>query len=177
MGVALLLQDDPALFRWARERVRQDVGTLIDIGAGIRPQSLVRCAKHICVEPHGAYAEALEQHGYPVIHADAVTALEAYREPVDTIVALDVIEHMERDEGYKFLALATERAKQVVIFTPLGFLPQEGDAWGMGGEHWQRHRSGWTSGDFYGWTTCVEKRFHEDRGGKGGAFFAIWTAE
>lgn len=148
--------------------------TLLDVGCGIRPQALVPCKRHICLEPHGEYAQALREHGYEVIEDKAPNGLI----DVDTIVALDVIEHMERADGEAFVKRALECAKQVVIFTPLGFMPQEElgvtDAWGLNGQEWQRHRSGWIPDDFPGWTTIVQQSFHNRHGTSYGAFFAIY---
>jgi hypothetical protein len=45
-------------------------------------------------------------------------------------------------------------SKQIAIFTPWGFMPQEHpdgvDYWGLKGGDWQRHKSGWLPGDFSG---------------------------
>ncbi|PKM92362.1 MAG: SAM-dependent methyltransferase [Euryarchaeota archaeon HGW-Euryarchaeota-1] len=58
----------------------------------------------------------------------------------DCVVALDLIEHLEKKEGLKLMSMMEKIAKKkVIIFTPNGFLPQ--------GEHfenvWQIHKSGW----------------------------------
>jgi hypothetical protein len=151
-----------------------DGGTVVDVGAGLRPQSLVAADRHICIEPHDEYADALEAAGYTVVRDTAVAAIEAMPD-VDTIVALDVIEHMDKAEGLRFLDVAKRKARQIVVFTPLGFLRQEEtgatDAWGLHGQHWQKHRSGWMPGEFEGWHTFVDHRFHDHI--KAGAFVAV----
>lgn len=147
----------------------------LDVGAGIRPQTYRRFARHICVEPHDEYAGWLRAHGWEVIEGSAPAIL--WNAPrVDVVFLLDVIEHMTRDDGASAVEIAKQRARLVVVFTPLGFLPQsyvpgEKDAWGYNGTHWQTHRSGWTPADFPGWQIMADERFH---GSKGGAFFAIW---
>jgi hypothetical protein len=150
---------------------------LLDVGCGIRPQNLVRCKRHICIEPHTEYAEILQKNGYEVIQKKANEALDDV-EAVDTILALDVIEHMERKEGEIFLKKALEKAKkQIVVFTPLGFMPQEEtgvrDSWGLHGQEFQRHRSGWMPEDFDGWKCYVEKKFHHRNNSTYGAFIAV----
>lgn len=150
---------------------------LLDIGSGIRPQNMVKCAKHICVEPHTEYADALEQHGVTVIRSTANDALDSVAD-VDTIIALDVIEHMTRDDGHTFIAKALAAAKeQIIIFTPLGYMPQSGgtdkDPWGLQGQAWQKHQSGWTPEDFKGWQWLVDTDFHHRDNKTYGAFFAI----
>jgi hypothetical protein len=62
-----------------------------------------------------------------------------------TVVALDVIEHLTRDEGFALLeAMEQIASKRVIVFTPNGFLPQEPTA----ENPLQEHVSGWTVDDF-----------------------------
>ena len=63
-------------------------------------------------------------------------------ESFDCVVALDVIEHLSKNEGLRFLDNVERIAKKkIIVFTPNGFLPQyEYDDNPM-----QKHRSGWTA--------------------------------
>ena len=141
---------------------------ILDIGAGLRPMPWYTPERHICVEPHAPYAERLERAGYEVWCMTAATALRrSVVGSFDAIYLLDVIEHMDREQGEYVIELAKAlKPEQIVLFTPDGFWPQEGDAWGLGGEEWQRHRSGWTPADFPGW-----KIEHWNAG----QFFATWN--
>jgi hypothetical protein len=142
--------------------------TIIDIGPGIRPVRWHVPKRHICVEPHGPYAEVLRDAGFETIQTTALHFLEHAEVKGATVQLIDVIEHMDRAAGELVVALLHDSdAAQVIVFTPNGFMPQEGDAWGMGGEHWQKHRSGWTPADFPGW----------DIEPWGNSFFAIRTRE
>jgi hypothetical protein len=74
---------------------------------------------------------------------------------VDTVFALDFIEHLEKEDGLQMLREAQRVARrQVVVYTPHGFFPQtyddpeKEDRWGMDGGYWQTHRSGWDMEDF-----------------------------
>lgn len=163
----------PQLFEDAAQHIKK-AERIADIGPGIRPQPFYTAKEHICVEPHGEYADWLEAQGYPVVRK---TAREALREMdrVGVIFMLDVIEHMDKEEGVECLRLSLEKADQVVVFTPLGFHEQsykdgDRDAWGMNGTHWQTHRSGWTPDDFPGARIFVNPVFHH---GAYGAFFAL----
>lgn len=178
MGVTLKSYDYTKMPLFVRTKAfLRDGGTVLDVGPGIRPQTLVDADRHICVEPHGEYADALEAEGFEVIRKTATDALRDC-EPVDTIVALDVIEHMEKADGLRFIEQAKRKAKQVIVFTPLGFLPQDSegptDAWGLHGQEWQKHRSGWLPKEFDGWVSVVDRNFHDHL--KAGAFFAVWQA-
>jgi hypothetical protein len=143
--------------------------TLLDIGPGIRPQRLIAARTHLLAEPCDEYLSLLiGLHPKCVpIRADWAQALELLPAgAVDTIVLLDVIEHLTKHDGQRLLEKTVLAARsQVVVFTPLGFMPQaaEGDkdAWGLGGVDWQVHRSGWEPSDFPGWTVIACPDFHK----------------
>lgn len=62
----------------------------------------------------------------------------------DAVVALDVIEHLPKEDGPRLLEQMEAIARRVVVvFTPNGFLPQGP----IGGNELQRHVSGWTVGE------------------------------
>ncbi|MBN2822697.1 MAG: hypothetical protein JXR33_05835 [Coriobacteriia bacterium] len=148
---------------------------------------MVDCDAHICFEPYDEYASILSsEHSRLIIMQgtwdDAVRIMPP--SSIDTVVLLDVIEHLPKDEGRRLLEATVSIARsQVVVFTPLGFMPQgdaeDKDAWGLGGTDWQVHRSGWTPDDFEGWEFLICEDFHRtDAYGREletphGAFFAI----
>lgn len=149
---------------------------LIDVGPGIRPFDRFEAKTHLCIEPHWEYIEVLTQKNYPIIADIAYNALPSLRN-FETILFLDVIEHMDKTEGIKCLEYAKATAMfQIVVFTPLGFVKQERikdepDDWGYQGWEWQTHLSGWMPGEFEGWEITVDKNYHGDHG----AFLAIWN--
>lgn len=148
---------------------------VVDVGPGIQPQTLTDPRVHICVDAHRPYVERLQSEigddpHYVLINSTWDVALKAMpARSVDCVYALDVIEHMEKEDGMAFLREAERVARrQIVIFTPLGFYPQtyddpsQPDRWGMDGGFWQTHRSGWLPEDFGdGWDMICCKDFHE----------------
>ena len=148
--------------------------TVLDIGAGIRPQSFFVPTTHIIVEPFLPYIDAAmkDYTGIPrMVYLNGTwdKVLPFFPDKsVDTIFALDVIEHFEKEDGIRFLQEVERIArKQIVIFTPLGMYPQEDtddnpvDRWGMLGGYWQSHRSGWEPSEFgEGWKIFACKDFH-----------------
>ena len=62
----------------------------------------------------------------------------------DAVIALDVIEHLKKKDGYRLLA-SMERAsrKRVILVTPNGFVPQYNKD-----NRLQAHLSGWNIEDF-----------------------------
>lgn len=149
-------------------------GVVVDIGPGIQPQKLIDPQVHICVDAHRPYVERLQSEigddpRYMLLNCTWDVALKAMpARSVDCVFALDVIEHMEKDDGMAFLREAQRVARrQVVIFTPLGFYPQsyddltKPDRWGMDGGYWQTHRSGWLPDDFGdNWDIVCCRDFH-----------------
>jgi hypothetical protein len=157
----------PASTQWVRKQIRSSV-RIVEIGPGIRPQSFIHYGLGVAIDPYAPYLEVLRENNYNglLVNAKAMDALPLFMDnSFDTLFALDVIEHMEREEGLAFLEEAGRVASQIVIFTPLGPMPQkfeEQDAWGMGGGQWQNHHSAWTPEDFPGWKLRVLKDFHAE---------------
>jgi len=169
-----------------------ETDTVLDIGCGIVPMSYFRPKLHIMVEPWDEYSNVLNHRhandkSVIILKMGAIGALAAFHDnSVDSIFLLDVIEHLEKEDGMKIIAEIERVARhQAVIFTPFGFMPQhmdsdETDAWGLSGGKWQEHKSGWIPEDFgAGWEFHVCECYH-DKDFRGqllekpyGAFFAI----
>jgi len=178
-------------------RRMRDAGVVLDIGCAFRPQQFVDAKTHICCEPCDEYMERLmmetaadSKFVYLCADADRAAALLPSRS-VDSIFMIDVLEHIERESGARVVEhFKTIARKQILIFTPLGFMDQTADSsgldpWGMGGIEWQKHRSGWRPEDFpldEGWTIIACRDFHHTDGYQRsmdrpvGAFWAIWNA-
>jgi len=183
--------DKKNLDREIEKRV-QTVNVVLDIGCGIRPQTFFQPELHIFCEPYSEYLKKLQIRfaGHSNVVFLEGTAQEIIKmipdQSVDTIFLMDVIEHLEKPEGERLISECERVARrQILIFTPLGFMPQEfgkeeKDAWGFGGGCWQAHRSGWTPEDFGSqWEIIASKNYHKtDARGRSldspfGAFWAI----
>jgi len=146
---------------------------VMDVGAGIRPMRLYTPKRHICVEPCAQYCDVLRAAGgYEVWEMTAEEALANKPVGIEAVYMFDVIEHMEKAMGLRVLQLAQEVAQyQVAIFTPIGFMTQTYDKWGLGEDSWQLHRSGWMPEEFPDWHIILRPR-HGEKG-----FIAIWDRE
>jgi hypothetical protein len=159
----------------AAMRELQPAEVLLDIGCGIMPQKYVRPLVHICCEPFAQYVQVLQEkvrpeadRRYVVLNATWADAVRIFPErSVDSVFLVDVIEHLEKKEALE-LVRATERLcrRQLVVFTPLGFMPQHHpdgkDAWGLDGGRWQEHKSGWQPEDFdASWRIFAARSYHE----------------
>ena len=106
----------------------------------------------------------------PCFYGDALV-LDEYlpKRYFDIITALDVIEHLTKDDGFRLIqVLERLSCGRIVFFTPLGeYLLNNGD------EKYLGHLSGWYPEDFIrlGYSCWVFPEFHRSLGV--GAFFAI----
>jgi len=149
---------------------------LVDVGCGVRPFPLP-CDEHICIDPHPEYLVHLRywqpfDRKVTFIDGDATALADQPREDT-TVLLLDVIEHIDKENGLLIRDLA-EEFEHAIIFTPLGFYEQgdaNPDAWGLNGGHWQKHRSGWMPEEFANWKVWVWDLWHHEH--KCGAILAI----
>lgn len=168
------------------------VDVVLDIGSGIYPINYFVPKFHILVEPHDEYVEILQKrlHGYSNYLVFQGLALEVLKllpnNSVDSVFLIDVIEHLEKKEGFEILEQLDRVARrQIVIFTPLGFMPQhveidKKDRWGFHGGEYQEHKSGWLPEEFDShWNkfVCRKYHIHDDNGEPFekafGAFYAV----
>ncbi len=168
---------------------------VLDIGCGIRPQSYFKPYLHVCLEPYQEYIDILNtcyarDPGFLILTGKAQEVLESLPdESFDSVFLIDVIEHLKKDDGFRLLKQMERLARnQVLIFTPLGFMPQhyelgEKDAWGLGGTEYQEHKSGWQPEDFDGrWEFHICPSYHQPPKGYEndktfGAFWAVLNCE
>lgn len=141
------------LMRTSIEQIVPHSELLFDIGAGVRP-CLVPATKRILIEPHQEYVDILEENGYEVWQGTIQEMLPKVPSEA-TVLFLDVLEHIEREEAEGVLS-DLERFERVVLCTPDGFKEQkqhedEKDPWGHNGWKWQTHVSGWRAKDFPNW--------------------------
>lgn len=170
----------------------RETEVVADIGCGIVPMTYFRPKLHFMIEPWKEYSDILSyRHQYDksvtILRLGALEALRAFGDKsIDSIFMLDVIEHLPKDMGFDVIAECERVAReQIVLFTPLGFMPQhmqhgESDGWGLSGTGMQEHLSGWTPEDFGpAWSFYVSEDFHqvdfkrEQLERTYGAFFAI----
>ncbi len=165
---------------------------VLDIGCGIRPMTRFEPRIHLCLEPFDEYAKILQRRfarapGVVLLKAGALEGLALLPDrSVDSIFLLDVIEHMPKEYGFSMLQHCERVARrQIVVATPLGFMPQvheagELDGWGVSHNKLQDHLSGWEPIDFgEGWRFLVCPTYHtSDAKGQRleksfGSFYAI----
>jgi ubiquinone/menaquinone biosynthesis C-methylase UbiE len=168
--------------------------TVIDVGCGLSPifenqNQLFNGAVYIGVEPFKPYVDVLQEK-YPkqtIVNDTWEFLIELRDSSIDIVFASDLIEHLDKNDGERFISEAKRVAnKQVLIQSPLGEMPQsykedESDFWGfIGNSEGQTHKSAWYKEDFYGWDMWICDGFHtSDSKGKilespVSAFYALW---
>ena len=154
-------------------------GSCLDIGCGLRPQRLSVHSNSVYVEPYSEYRQRLRDADPRkiIIRSNAIDALDKFDDfSFDVVYLLDVIEHMDKEEGRLAIKEALRVTRnQVVIFTPLGFMPQhhediENEWDGATFSELQDHKSGWLPEEFSDSITIVSEDYHGDRQG---AFYAL----
>lgn len=143
--------------------------SLLDIGCGVC--SLLGgfdCPVMVGLDVHRPYLENRLHSSERIIpiHADALTIGRLFLPKTFSMTLLnDVIEHFDKEDGLRLLAMAeTIAVKRIIVFTPRGFFPQSGfDYYNMQGEVYQEHRSGWEPEEFerMGYRVLVFKGMHD----------------
>jgi len=134
-----------ALFSYLNEMRNQlaDCKTCLDVGCGGgSPISLLGFDSSIGLD---GYEPAIEQAKTTRTHSefrlcDVRRIGDVFTQnQFDCVVALDLIEHLTKDEGLQLIgAMVRIARKKILLFTPSGFLPQHSS-----GGDLQAHHSGW----------------------------------
>lgn len=139
---SLLLRD----YRDTISLLTRDCESLLDVGCGDNSpaQFLLEIPHKIGVD---IFQPALDESARKKIHNEYVQSdvlsLTNHFKPrtADCSLASELIEHLEKEDGFELLKqMEHVSSKKVIITTPVGFLPQTADK----DNPWQLHRSGWT---------------------------------
>lgn len=136
------------LFDWT---LPKDI-TILDVACGLSLRSkYIPASARVGVDIYDEYFSHIESNVPYIVVKHDVRKLSDIFPPksFDLVIALDIIEHVTKEEGLNLIATCERIARKAVIFeTPLGYIPQNIDILGYGGDEWQTHRSAWQTNDF-----------------------------
>jgi hypothetical protein len=156
---------------------------MLDLGAGVRPFTLLSPEIHIIVEMFEPYLRIMQSkpyHNTVLIQDDVVKFCKQQNSnSIDTVIINDVIEHLSREDGEILIQeLMRITSNQILVFTPNGFMEMHEQecthGWQILGNSAQNHISGWEPGDFNNWDVITCDDYHKEIGYDGGAFAAIY---
>jgi SAM-dependent methyltransferase len=142
---SLIQRIAPGYEKELEEAVR-NCTSLLDLGCGSSSpiQSFSKKLYCVGVDTHGPSIELSKksQIHNKYYRMDVLEIGKNFKpDSFDCVLASDLIEHLDRDEGIKLMEMMETIAKhKIIIFTPNGFQPQEPHH----DNPWQLHKSGWT---------------------------------
>ncbi len=129
-----------------------EIVSVLDVACGLSFKSRYIPAQiRVGVDIHEPYFSHIESDvPYVVVKYDVRKLREIFiPKSFDLVIAVDIIEHLTKDEGLELMRQCEEIARKAVIFeTPKGYIPQNIDIQNHGGDEWQTHRSGWEPQEF-----------------------------
>lgn len=142
--------------------------SLLDVGSGLCILLEYMNFNHIvAMDIHRPYLMNRQYNAGHVIplNADAHQMSRLFvPDSVSAVSFIDSIEHFTKQEGLALLQSADVIARHhVIVFTPRGYFPQDDvDHYGMNGEIYQAHHSGWEPEelDSLGYDVIIMKQFH-----------------
>lgn len=122
-------------------RMLADCRTILDLGCGASSPIRYIDGKTLgCDLNKSLIKSAIMNRTHDSFKIEDVTKINNFFKPksFEAVVALDVIEHLPKMEGKKFIkTMESIASKKIIIFTPNGFLPNKL-------EDLDEHLSGWT---------------------------------
>lgn len=93
------------------------------------------------IEAFPKYITPVHDYAYDAIFkGDALDVLPNMTRKYDMVLAIDILEHFDKEQGLKFLSyLSQVSSRSVLISTPKDFIEQESEA-----NPFENHRSFWT---------------------------------
>ena len=135
-----------ALPRLLEHEIVGTCSSLLDLGCGYASpvrQFSRRLERTVGVDVFAPYIERSRTAGiHSEYHCGDVLGVETIFGPAafDCVLAVDLIEHLEKPDGHRLLEVMERVARRkVIVFTPNGFVPQTG----YDDNPFQAHRSGW----------------------------------
>ena len=144
---SLYIKYFPNYYNFLAKNLR-DCSSILDLGCGNNSPLQYFPDMSSCACGLDIFHPYLEESRIKKIHKSYILAnilnLGIKPKSFDCVLALDFIEHLEREEVFKLIkVMETIARKRVILFTPNGFLDQKP----YDGNNYQSHKSGWACKD------------------------------
>lgn len=108
------------------------------------------------IEAFPDYVTPVQEYVYNEIYkGDALEILPGLDFQYEMILAIEILEHFDKDDGLRFLKLLDDKCSgSIIVTTPKEFIPQDYPA-----NPYENHRSLWTREEL---ESCGFSEFHED---------------
>ncbi len=130
----------------------KEIISILDVACGLSLKSKFLPAQiRVGVDIYEPYFKSIESETpFVLVKYDVRKISEIFPDKsFDLVIALDIVEHLEKEESLKMIEQCEKIARKgVIIETPKGYVPQNLDILGHGGHEWQTHRSGWEPEEF-----------------------------
>jgi SAM-dependent methyltransferase len=124
-----------------------EIISILDVACGLSLKSkFIPAQIRVGVDIYDKYFDHIEAEvPYVVMKYDVRKLNEIFvPKSFDLVIALDIIEHLEKQESLDMIAQCEKIARKgVILETPNGYIPQNLDILGHGGHEFQTHRCGW----------------------------------
>ena len=128
------------------------IKTVLDVACGLSLKSqYIDASVRVGLDIYRPFLEKINSKvGYIPINADCMDLDKLFlSNSFDLVLLLDIVEHLKKEKALKLINMAESIAKvAVIIETPNGYIPQNIDIWGQGGDDYQTHRSSWAPEEF-----------------------------
>lgn len=139
----------------------REIVSILDVACGLSLKSkFIPAQIRVGVDIYEKYFDHIETDvPYVVVKYDVRKLNEIFvPNSFDMVIALDIVEHLEKEESMDMIKQCEKIARKAVIFEcPRGYVPQNIDILGHGGHDVQTHRSEWEPEEFekMGYETLV----------------------
>lgn len=136
------------LGKWMKE---QTIGsnTVVEFGSMFFEQlSYVSAPNKIGIEIWKPYIDKARYHDCKKIHSD-FRNFESLLSPeeMDCAMFIDTLEHLNREDAFDLMQKVQSKFNKILLFIPEGVHDLDFDAYNLGAEEWQTHKSTWYKED------------------------------
>jgi hypothetical protein len=136
------------LAKWMKDETK-GYTTVVEFGSMFFEQlSYTSCPNKIGIEIHKPYIDRARYHNCKKIEGD-FRDFEKMLTPneMDCAMFIDTLEHLSREDAFDLMEKVKAKFNKIILFIPEGVHDLDFDAYNLGAEEWQTHKSTWYKKD------------------------------